>query len=57
MKDSRVIAIEDLSFSYEGPPVLEHVTLDVERGEMLGCKCEGVGDGQTHCNTIRFMKT
>jgi len=36
VKDSRVIAVEDLSFSYEGPPVLEHVTLDVERGEMLG---------------------
>ena len=36
VKDERVIAIEDVSFSYEGPPVLEHVTLDVERGEMLG---------------------
>jgi zinc transport system ATP-binding protein len=36
VKDPRVIAIEDLSFSYEGPPVLEHVTLNVEQGEMLG---------------------
>jgi len=30
------IVIEDVSFSYEGPPVLEHVSLTVEKGEMLG---------------------
>ncbi len=36
MTADAVISIEDLSFSYEGPPVLEHVSLEVQRGEMLG---------------------
>jgi zinc transport system ATP-binding protein len=31
-----VIQVRDVSFSYGGPPILEHVTLDVERGEFLG---------------------
>jgi len=36
MSDGKVIVIDDVSFSYDGPPVLEHVTLAVEQGEMLG---------------------
>lgn len=31
-----VIEVEDVSFSYGGPPVLEHVSLTVPRGEFLG---------------------
>ena len=31
-----VITLEDVSFSYGGPLVLEHVNLSVERGEFLG---------------------
>lgn len=36
MSRETVISVEDVSFSYEGPPVLEHVSLAVERLEMLG---------------------
>lgn len=36
MSAEPVIVIEDVSFTYEGPPVLEHVNLTVEKGEMLG---------------------
>ena len=36
MSTEQDIVIEDVSFSYEGPPVLEHVSLTVEKGEMLG---------------------
>jgi zinc transport system ATP-binding protein len=33
---SPVITLDDVSFSYGGPMVLEHVSLSVERGEFLG---------------------
>jgi len=33
---SPVIVLEDVSFTYGGPLVLEHVNLSVERGEFLG---------------------
>lgn len=36
MSTEPVIAVENISFSYEGPPVLEQVSLTVEKGEMLG---------------------
>lgn len=31
-----VITLEDVSFDYGGPPVLEHVNLSVQRGDFLG---------------------
>lgn len=36
MSAEKVITIEDVSFTYDGPPVLTGVTLAVEQGEMLG---------------------
>lgn len=36
MTVDQVVAAEDVSFTYDGPLVLEHVSLAVERGEMLG---------------------
>lgn len=36
MTSENVIEISDLSFSFDGFPVLEHVSLDVMRGEFLG---------------------
>jgi zinc transport system ATP-binding protein len=31
-----VIAIDNVSFSYGGPPALEHISLNIEKGEFLG---------------------
>lgn len=31
-----VVQVEDVSFSYTGPPVLKHITLEVQEGEFLG---------------------
>ena len=36
MSPDPVVVIENISFSYDGPPVLEQVSLTVEKGEMLG---------------------
>lgn len=36
MSAEEVVSVRNVSFSYDGPPVLEHVDLAVERGEMLG---------------------
>ena len=36
MTEDQVIVVENISFTYDGPPVLENVSLSVERGEMLG---------------------
>lgn len=36
MTAEAAISVEDVSFSYEGPPVLEDVSLEVTPGEMLG---------------------
>lgn len=36
MSTDEAVVIENVSFSYEGPPVLENVTLSVAKGEMLG---------------------
>lgn len=42
-----VIALDALSFSYEGLPVLENVTLDVARGEFLGLVGPNAGGKST----------
>ena len=36
MTEDQVIVVENVSFTYDGPPVLEDVSLSVARGEMLG---------------------
>jgi zinc transport system ATP-binding protein len=36
MASNPIVEVRDLSFSYGGDPVLEHVSLTVERGEYLG---------------------
>jgi zinc transport system ATP-binding protein len=36
VSDTHVLVVDNVSFSYEGPPVLENVTLTVDEGEMLG---------------------
>lgn len=36
MKDDVLVSISDVSFVYNSEPVLEHITLDVKKGEFLG---------------------
>jgi zinc transport system ATP-binding protein len=36
MTEDPVVVVENVSFTYDGPPVLENVSLSVARGEMLG---------------------
>lgn len=42
-----VIALRDLSFSYDGPPVLERVSLEVAAGEFLGIVGPNAGGKST----------
>jgi zinc transport system ATP-binding protein len=42
-----VIQVEDVSFSYGGPKVLEHIDLTVERGEFLGLVGPNAGGKST----------
>jgi zinc transport system ATP-binding protein len=36
MTSSKVIAVEDVSFSFDGPVILDRVSLSVKKGEFLG---------------------
>lgn len=47
MKDGPVILLRDVGFSYEGPPVLERITLEVEEGEFLGVVGPNAGGKST----------
>jgi zinc transport system ATP-binding protein len=47
MIDGPVILLRDVSFSYEGPPVLERITLAVEDGEFLGVVGPNAGGKST----------
>jgi len=47
MNDQPLIDIRDVSFSYAGPPVLEHVDLQVREGEFLGIVGPNAGGKST----------
>lgn len=36
MISNKVIAVDDVSFSFDGPVILDHVSLSVKKGEFLG---------------------
>ena len=47
MNDQPLIDIRDVSFSYAGPPVLEHVDMQVHAGEFLGIVGPNAGGKST----------
>ena len=54
---SPIIRIQDVSFSYDGIPVLENVSLDIERGEFLGLVGPNGGGKSTLLKVILGLLT
>lgn len=44
---SRIISIQDLSFSYDGPTILDRINLEVDEGEFLGVVGPNAGGKST----------